>query len=426
MLTIITLMLFLLASIFFAYISLKFYKKICNPLLIFTVVLAFSTFFACYNKQLSDDEISSAIMWITVGMICLEVAFLIAQVLTNRKVKFNTHRNILLSKNYNREFTSKLINICCLLVVLTLIINLTEVLKVSNGFLNIFTNSTYVRVMYMNRSASLFVILFGNIITINLVVLLCLFPIAIEMKCNHVYAKLIFVLGLLAFTSMITMSKQLLLVMLVILISSYLIVLPNKKREFIFLKRNIKWFVSIVVVLFIVISYQRNYIGTRYDSYFDSIVGTIYNYVSIPVISFAVLISQKNPVFVYGRQCFRPIINILARLGMGSTVSIIQEQVSENVGNVYTIFGNMFNDFGFKGIISLSIFFGLLLGSIYKVRTYNKLHLIVINSIINMVMFFGFFDFMLSQTVYVLIMVYAVLFEKVLASKLYQTQIQEE
>lgn len=426
MLTIITLMLFLLVSIFFAYISLKFYKKICNPLLIFTVVLIFSTVFACYNKQLSDDEMSSAILWVTVGMVCLEISFLVAQFLTSGKANFNTQRNTLNAKCYNRQFTSKLINICCLLAALSLIISLIEVLKVSNGFLNIFTNSTYVRMMYLNRSTSLFVILFGNVITINLMVLLCLFPIAIEMKCNHVYAKLIFVLGLRGFNSVITMSKQLFLVTFVILISSYLIVLPNKKREFIFLKRNIKWIVSVVVVLFIVISYQRNYIGTRYDSYLDSIVGTIYTYISIPVISFAVLISQKNPVLFYGRQCFRPIINILARLGMGSTVSIIQEQVSENVGNVYTIFGNMFNDFGFKGIIFLSIFFGLLLGSIYKVRTYNKLQLIVINSIINLVMFFGFFDFMLSQTVYVLIMVYAVLFEKVLASKLYQTQIQEK
>lgn len=426
MLTVITLVLFILVSIFLIYISLKFYKKICNPLLFCTAGLAFSTVFACYNKQLSDDQMSSAILWITVGMFCLEISFLVAQFLTSGKANFNTQRNMLTAKCYNKQFTNKLINICCVLALLSLILNLIEVLKVSHGFLNIFTNSTYVRIMYLQRSSSLFVLLFGNVITINLLMLLCLFPIAIELKCNLVYPKMMFVLGLRAFTSIITMSKQLFLVTCVILISSYLIVLPNKKREITFLKRNMKWFVTIGIALFVVIAYQRNYVGTRYDSYFDSVVGTIYSYVSIPVVSFAVLISQTNPVLLYGRQCFRPIINILARLGFGSTISIIQEQISENVGNVFTLFGNMFNDFGFIGIIFLSIFFGLLMGSIYKVRTRNKLHVIVINSIINMIMFFGFFDFMLIQTVYILIMVYAVLFEKVLASKLYQTQIQEK
>lgn len=406
--------LLIIFSILASTISYKLYHKIWNPIHLFLFTIILSLVFTIFTSERSIKETEMAVIWITIGVICFISSFIFCQENINKHTK--TLRRYYI---YNTKTLCKFVNLCLIITIIVTSLSLYNILQISNGFMNIFLNSTYVRNQYLHRTESTPIILLNIFLSLNFRVLFCLLPIALYEKCKGSRWKVVFILLLRLFSSIITMSKQAFLIDCIIFLTAYVNILKREKEEIIFFRKYLKWFVSLIVVLLVVISFQRNYVGTRYENYLESVIGTIQSYIAIPTISFGALISQPKHIFQYGRMCFRPVISLLSYLGIGTKSSVIQEAVIEGIGNVYTIFGNMFRDFGFPGIIFLSIFFGCFLGFCYRLKVRNKLSIIIINSIVVMIMFFGYFDLILMQTVYLFSMIYAVVFERVIRKKLY-------
>ena len=166
-------------------------------------------------------------------------------------------------------------------------------------------------------------------------------------------------------------------------------------------------------------AYQRNYLAERYDNYFDAVVGTVFRYIGTPIYSFTVLISQPYPDFLNGAQCFRPLVTIISVLYGSGINSSIQATVSGATANVYTIFGNMYNDYGKPGIILLSILLGFIFGCIYRKTTYDRFSRISINALISVVLFMSFYDYLLMQTVYLVSIIYAFILDRVIGKYIY-------
>lgn len=421
MFSLLLIMISILIGIFFVYISIRYYHKICNPILLEIVMVIAAMIAALLSKELSDSDLSYGMIWITIGLAIYNFSFLCAQAITGsrRKGKKNAYE-------YNLDTVNKLATLCLLLALLNLVMNSYEVLKlVNNDFKSIFTNSTYVRFLYLSRHTSKIKSIFFAFISFNYYTTLCILPTAVIHKCPHAKSKMVIVILASLISSIITMSKEAFVIVGIIILSAYLLTLSNIRQEVKFIKKNVKWFFLLIALLLIVISFQRGYVGTRYANYVESVIGTIERYLGIPINSFCMLIIRKAPRLSYGAQCFRPLVNILSYLGVVNRISIIQAAVDIRFGNVYTVFGNMFNDFGYGGIIMLSVLIGLFLGGIYKKETNNRYSSIIINSIVNVTMVFLYYDFILSQTVYLVTMIYAIVFERIIWKWLYKESVHE-
>lgn len=401
----------ILITIILGYISIKYYGKLCNPILVGNFVLSISMVMSIINGKMDDERLSTVLLWITIGMLIFSIAFLSSQELFNGKNY--AYKNI----QYNLEMVNKLATACCIIAVIYMLLAVYQVMQVAPSFESIFTQSTYVRTRYLARSVPKTITIFNVFINLNYYIMIVILPKAVVEKCSFARCKIVFVILLSLFTSIVTMSKDNFIVTCIIIFSAYMQALPDKKKEIQFIRKNAKWILLLFITLLIFIAIQRNYIGTRYNSYTEAVIGTISSYISIPIYSFGALIDNNNHQLFYGAQCFRPIVNVLSYFGLTNHVSIIQEAV-DGYGNVYTAFGNMYNDFGFIGIPVLSLVIGIALGACYRKKS-EKFSGFLVNSIIIMTVIFLYYDFKLSQTVYLFSMIYAGFFEKCIYKKLY-------
>lgn len=393
-------------------LSIMYYGHIWNPLSLLVIILTIAELMSLFYQN--KDAISDSIFWIGIGTLFFSISFLGSQTI---KEKYNLNRNYL-TLRYNLRTIDSLTSACVILSILLSVWYTYIVLKVAPNFQAIFIHSTYVRNLYLDRSTSPIELLVGTFLSANFYITFCLFPIGIREKRKHIILKLSIVLVLRLYSSIITMSRLSFFIDIVIFVSAFVIQMNDRKEEIGFYKKYGLWFLILGVVLLLVVSFQRNYIGTRYDSYSSAIIDTLKKYFGIPIYSFGVVLNEQNISFMGGKLTFRPIINILSYFGIGSRVSIIQGTIGDS-GNVYTMFGNMFLDYGYTGVILVSILFGLVLGMMYSKFKPFTLSKIVINSFIMMSMFFAFYDFELLQTVYIFIMIYAAIIDKFLSNKLY-------
>lgn len=407
--------LLLLFTVAVGVFSVKYYHRIWNPVLLFTGMFFLGVVLA--KHDCGPREFKSAVSWILIGEIMFLLSYFVAQGIFNRK----TLEDVSAPIKYNTTFLNIMIDVNVVVAVLSLILSIYEVMQVAPSFLQIFTNSTYVRELYLQRSSGKIVTMLGIFLALNFYVTFCLFPIAMQEKTKYVIPKLIAVILIRLLGSLITMSKGAFLIDIIFFISAYISTIRSKKEEYNFYLKYGAIFGVLVIVLLVVITIQRNYIGNgRYSGYLDAIFGTLRTYISVSIEAFGSLLNTENLQLTYGRLCFRPVFNILSYLGIGSHISIIQDVVSgmPNV-NVYSMFGNMYRDFSYVGIILLSVLFGFFFGAIYNTKYKYRLSNLVINSMVAMTMFFAYFDLKIIQTVYLFIMIYAVVIDKIIASRLY-------
>ena len=407
--------LLLLFTIIVGTFSVKYYHRIWNPVLLFTGMFFLGVVLAKHNC--GSREFKLAVSWILIGELTFLLSYFAAQGIFNRKTLEDFSAPI----KYNTAFLNIMIDVNVVVTILSLCLSIYEVIQVAPSFFEIFTNSTYVRELYLHRSSGKIVTILGIFLSLNFYVTFCLFPIGMQEKVKMIISRLIFVLFLRLCGSLITMSKAAFLIDIIFFISAYISTIKSKKEEYSFYLKYGAVFGILVIVLLVVITIQRNYIGDgRYSGYLDAIFGTLRTYISVSIEAFGSLLNIDSLQFTNGRLCFRPIFNILSYLGIGNHISIIQDVVSElpNV-NVYSMFGNMYRDFSYIGIILLSVLFGFFFGAIYNTNYKYRLSNIVINSMVAMIMFFAYFDFKIIQTVYLFIMIYAVVIEKAIANRLY-------
>ena len=406
---------YLLISFVILRLSLAIYHRYWNPLFLFYIMLTFgvlSSVFGIKELKIKDDELENGILWLSIGSFLLSISFLTAQM---RRIKVNKKRIV----QYKKSALSKLTTVCLIISIAQLCLSYITFIELADGDITrLFIENASIRADYLTREdGSPIVTSLGVILGVNFRCLLCLFPEAIKQRCRYVVPKLIIILLMELASSVLTMSKEAFLMVCILLISAYSIQLNTKKLEIQFIKKYSIFFAILIVSIILLTSIQRNYTDERYDNYFYAVTGTIYGYIGMPVSAFCALASFPSAYFG-GSQCFRPFYNILSHLGIVERISIIQDPIRGNV-NVYSMFGNMYNDFGFAGIIFLSIIIGILLGLLYYVRQDNRICAVVTNSVILMTMFWGYYDFKLIQTVYPFTIIYVYIIERLLRKKIY-------
>lgn len=403
---------FIIVTIMICYISIQKYKRIINPLLVAIVPLCLACLFASVNNNLEMEELCAGLRWILIGTLVFFLSFSIGT-----PIRIGVNKTVPKKNDvyYNKKIVNSLINLLCILLFVDFLMTFVKVYSIAGSVKNIFVSNTWVRNQYLHRTGSKLYAVIGLLISMNITVISCLFPKAIQLKCKHIRFKFIYAILLMHVNSVVTMSKDSFIVHLVIIVYSFSQFSLNRKFEYEMIKKNAKWVVLLFAALLIFIGVQRDYLAYRYNSYLGIVVGTFTGYIAIPVISFCLLL--KTNQFSYGALCFRPVLNTLSYIGIGERRSAIQMEV-EGGANVFSTFGNMYRDFGMPGIIFLSIFFGLILGMLYE-RENQRLHRVVWNSMIGMVMIFHFYDFKLIQTIYPFTILYAWILEKMIRKRLY-------
>ncbi len=402
----------ILAAIIICYISIQKYKRFLNPLLAVIIPVCFACIFTVSDGTLSTEELNTGLMWIFIGTIVFLMSFSIG---TPIKIAENMTVQKRHEVYYNKNIVNSLINLLCILLLVDFLMTFAKVYRIAGSVKAILISSTWVRNQYLHRTGSRLPMILGLFISMNIMVISCLFPKAIQLKCKYIRIKFIYAILVMLINSVVTMSKDSFIVHLVIIVYAFSQFSLNQKFEFEIIKKNAKWVILLFSALLILIGIQRDYLAYRYHSYLGIVIGTFTGYIAVPIISFCLLL--KTNQFSYGVLCFRPVLNTLSYLGLGERHSIVQMDV-EGGSNVFSTFGNMYRDFGMGGIIFLSLFFGLLLGVLYD-REAQRLHRVFCNSMIGMILLFTFYDFKLIQTVYPFSILYAWILEMAIRKKLY-------
>ena len=404
-----------LITIMFSLFSIVFYRRIWNPILLFVIMFFLGIILIIdeYNSKSFQD----VLFWILIGELLFVLAFICAQLVFKRRGS----SSITYSATFNLKIVNKLVNLNIIISVLVLLVSIYSVMQVAPNFISIFTNSSYVRELYLNRTGNAVITIISIFLSLNFFVTFSFIPIALKNHLKRIVPKLIIILLIRLFSSVVTMSKQAFIFDIIYFISVYILLLEDKKEEYKFYKKYGSIFSALIILLLIIISFQRNYIGQgRYSGYGEAILGTFREYLSIPIETFGSLLNLNTIVYTKGNLCFRPIINILSYVGIGRHVSILQDALTNiTSSNVYTAFGIMYRDFSYIGIIGLSILFGFFMGTIYKSNHNNRIFRIVTDAIVLMTMFFGYYDLLIIQTVYLFVIIYALFFDKIFEKKLY-------
>lgn len=397
----------------FILVSVKFYKKLWNPIFLFTIMFVFATIFASSNITYDNKNIEKGISWIAIGMFLFVISFFSTQLLVYGKI----HRNNIYV--YKLSAIKLFSTLCILCACGSFIISLYSVTRVTSNIMEIFTNSTVTRLKYLARNDGLLVSLLGVFFSVHYYIFLVFVILSLSYKLKYSRTKFFIVIVIQFLISIITMSKDVFLINLIFIMSEFILMIPNVHTEVNFYKKYGSFFLFMVFFLLFIIAIQRGYLGSRYDNYLQAIFGTIYEYVGVSVQCFGELVSSENIEFTGGVICFRPFINILSHLGLCDRISIFQDVIGNSKANVYTVFGNMYRDFGFFGIVTLSVLFGSFLGVFYTPNYTNNSSRMTVNSIILMTMFFGYFDLKIIQTIYPTIIIYSLVFEKIFFKRIY-------
>ena len=403
--------------------SIVYFQKIISAPGIYLITIIVAVICTIIGSDADSKIIRNGFFYISIGIILFLVSFFVGQhfsdgVFFHRK---NSHVQI----EYNLNFVNKILNITCVCALLQLLISLYIVLPIAGSIQNIFLNSTWVRYQYLNRESNAIVSLIANLSNIITLVFVCLVPVATKYKIKYARVKLLLLVGIKTLTSLITMSKEAAILYLILIVSSYADDAISLKKEVKFLRKNLKWLLAVVGIIFIAVAVQRSYVGTKYNSMLEAIIGTAFSYFYLPVVSFGEMMTHGVSNYTNGVYSFRPIINILSVLGVTSRVDIKQETLFDNSSNVYTMFGTMYRDFGSMGIPLVSFIYGIICGLLYKRKHNGRLFYRVSNSMVTMVLAFGFYDFKFIQTIYILVIIAALIFDKLLSGKLYVLEFKE-
>ena len=414
-----SLLVFVLISILMCRVSVIKYHRLWNPIFLFFSMITLGVLFSYFDITeifATEEKKIDGIWWLLVGSLFFSFSFLFGQ-----RIPILNHRG---EKNiqYRQKTLSILTTVSLLLGVISTLLSIHLVLQIAGDISRVFLEAQAVRNDYLNRESAGGIITFITLfVGVNHLALFCLYPLAIKHKCRYARLKLVIEFLFVLISSIITMSKESFVFYCLIFVSSYLLNSEGIKAELRYFRKNTVYLFLLFVILIVVVSFQRNYTETRYENYTEAVVGTISSYIAVPITAFDNLTALPSKMLM-GEQCFRPIVNILSRFGITERISIFQDDVSDNV-NVYTMFGNMYNDYSYFGIIFLSIFFGIFMGCLYTKKDVYRFGHVVANSIILPTMFFGFYDFKFIQTIYPFTILYSFFLEALFKRKLYLPKI---
>lgn len=196
--------------------------------------------------------------------------------------------------------------------------------------------------------------------------------------------------------SIITMSKLSFTLYLVAFSVAYLnnqsSVAEQKKK----IKAIVPFVLTIIIVFFFFIGFQRNYAETK-GGLSTGVINGLVNYFAGPLEAFSIYL-EKGPSILDVNRGY---------IDIGNTQT-----------NVYTWYFYFINGISYAGIAVYSFLLGLLSGKIYKPMRHNLFY-DVCNSWICVFFAFSFFDFLLKFTVYQVLFIAVWVIDKKYKKKLY-------
>jgi len=400
----------------FSVFSVLVLKKIWNPVFLCAFIIGIAVILCFTQEDYNQNDFSNAFFCVTIGVVFLLSSFFAAQGFKqNTGIKKR-------KKNYNQDALFMIELFCLIICVYLLYKQIKLINSFDVSFFRALTDAS-IRSMLTIRNSLGSSPLLDVFILINFYWSLTIVPLAVKYKVKHAKKMFLAILVIVVLKSIISFSKEGLIVPVVLIMTTILSSYRDFEEVRIFRKYGI-YFLLIIISVVAISTIQRGYVTQNfYTSAFTATTGTIFKYITIAIYSLGGLV-QNLHVYRYGRMCFRPFFNLLNYLGLGKFIPTVQASYGE--GNVYTMFGNMYVDFGYLGVIFLSILFGVLMGAIYCPRRELKLGRISANSIVCMVMLFAFYDFQLIETVYILTIIYGFVVDKLLYNKLYLSNKSQE
>ncbi len=182
--------LFMIATIIICYISIQKYKRIINPLLFAIIPLCLACLFAGYNNELDAKELSTGLRWMLIGTLVFLLSFSVG---TPLRVSINRTARKEGDVHYNKKTVNILVNLLCILLFADFLMTFAKVYSIAGSVKDILISSTWVRNQYLHRSEPKLNIMIGLIMSMNITVISCILPKAIQLKCRHIRVKFIYV-----------------------------------------------------------------------------------------------------------------------------------------------------------------------------------------------------------------------------------------
>lgn len=414
-LTILVVVIFLIIN----YVNKRILKneyKILNPLSLYLYVWIAVIIIHCKYFDINNYNIVIYLL-IIFGSFTLAFGFWIGL-----RLRRSDREILILNEDINFNEVRKLIFWLTILEIVR-VLYITWIVYKLAGSWDVFINSnTYVRRLYLSRSSSLF----GNILEFflnsNAMLGQALIGIYASYKVRDAkrYIILWFLMELLY--SIVTMSKMCFICFILVVLISYLngIKKINEQKKIIRMYTPI--IISVIFALLILVGKQRNY--TQFG---DSIVNVVIDkaafYFSSSIEALGRYIQTYRSPLELGQNSFKLIFRSLSRLGILKDTSTLGHikfiNIDDEATNVYTWYRTFYLDYSYSGFVLVPFVIGFISGKIYKPNN-KRIYLHVLISWISVVIALSFYEYLWGQTIYIFILLYAYIIDKIFRKKLYK------
>lgn len=378
----------------------------------------------CYLFD-STDYTSVAYCIVAFGNAALAIGFWL---FAKRKITFFIRKpQIKRNKQYDMDKLRTLLFGFMLIEIVRLLYSIYLVVYKLAGSWNMFlTNATYVRKMYLAYNGGVVTNVFEFFCNANALIAyvivgillsdkdrkkknLCLF--AIWSACEMAYA-------------LITMSKMCFILYVIVVATVYINNIESRQEQRKMIRRYLPALAVCIFVFLMIIGMQRNY-GQNDESLLDAVFTKIGIYFSGPTEALGKYINNYQESFYFGGKTFNVVARIFSRLGMNENVAVLAHGEDIDIGydsiNAYTWFKVFFQDFSYAGVILLPLLIGILAGIFYN-KGDHSFSRITCNAWLTAIIVMSFYTFMFGQTIYIFILIYAYILERVLKAKMYIKQ----
>ena len=341
----------------------------------------------------------------------------------NVRIALRTRNVQIIDKQYSEEGLYETIKILTVLEIVRAIFSSIVMYRLAGSISTFIHFGSYVRNLYLARNSSLFESLFTMILALNCMIGLVLVGVYSAKKYYRYKRYLVFWLLLEFYMTVITMSKMSFILSLSVFMVAYINNVGSISTQRKIVRRILPIsFVAIIGLLFI-IGIQRNY--TQFGgSLSDNVINSALFYVTSPVEALSKYIHTNTSHMGLGLNMFKFITRIFTRIGiLSSNLDILEHEdmIATSMGqtNAYTWYKTFFSDFSYAGFFIGPFIMGLIAGFVYKVKT-NGLMTDTANAWMCGIVIMSFYAYMFGQSTYVLVFLYAFIFEKIVGRKLYQ------
>lgn len=386
--------------------------QLFNPITICMLIWLFA--FICHSLYFSvEDYTLYSYLMISSGLLFLSFGFWISFLFKNNRKSNSINNNIERQHitNYNMKFI-------CIIVVLLLIIEIIRVLlyynyvikELAGSFDFFFKNETEVRNRYLYGSPSLLYSILEFVMNINIMVGYIFLGIYVVKKGKFRFAFLLLCIVLELFSAILTMSKLSFIMFIIVLLVTIFSLHSTRKSQ----KRLFYILTPIVIlgiyIFLMIIGNLRNYETIYDDGLRNIVVDKMIIYFCGGIESFGKFVSSNNSPMDFGTHTFVFLVRIFTRLGLYDGKELVMHgqdfiAIGDSQTNVYTMFRAFYLDFSFIGCLLIPFLIGIIIGFLYE-KEYKSISMLIVNSWLSATLAMGFFTYLWSYSIYILVIFY--------------------